>query len=548
MNRFNYLAVLFLLVFFGAGCKKNNNTNSSGAHSAGYNMSSENISTIPKAINTQSFGSSNAPLPSSYFLYNYLPPVGDQGQYGTCIGWSTAYYDKSTLEAVAGNYSSSQLSQTTHQMSAKDLFTAIADNLKNANCNGTNYDAALSLIQSRGVASLAVVPYTNLGTCAQSGVDPSGTADAASHKISTYRALQDASVADYIADVKQNISSNLPVMIGVGEGSGFQNWTGSGVMTAGFSPCGGNPCDGHAQTIVGYDDSKGSGGAFRVVNSWNTTWGDNGFYWVDYNFMFNTLAPKDNSGNYALFVASNSTDTSSPPSPNQNPTSGVDLAAWVEGDYNTTNGSTPTRQTIFNIYNIGTATAPAATGWDLYYVYYNAYNASDYGVIFHDAFNTSIPLNTDTCLGNQCILNVDIPAGNDLANYAFASSVLYQNYTMPNITGDYYLILVVDAGHTLGDVDYSNNIFYTSDLPGYFTNGFNKTGTASTAAFTNTITPNRALLKKSSFNTAVNSTHRNAYTPREIIGFLKAKKASGELDAKANAVVAPANGGISGRR
>jgi hypothetical protein len=118
---------------------------------------------------------------------------------------------------------------------------------------------------------------------------------------------------------------------------------------------------------------------------------------------------------------------------------------------------------------------------------------------------------------------------------------------MPNITGDYYLILVADAGQTLGDVDYSNNMFYTSDLPGYFTNGFGKNGGA-TASFTNTVTPTKAILKKSTFNTAVNSQHRNAYTPQEIIGFLKAKKASGELDAKANAVVVPVNGGISGHR
>ena len=546
MNRFNYVAVLFIVVLFAAGCKKNKNTNS-GSHASGYNFGTENIATIPKAINTRNFGSSNAPLPSSHFLYNYLPPVGDQGQYGTCIGWSTAYYTKTALEAITNNYSSSQLSQTSYQMSAKDLFTAIADNQKNANCDGTNYDAALTLIQTRGVATLATVPYTNLGSCAQSGTDPNGTADAAGHKISTYRALQDGSVADYITDVKQNIASNLPVMVGVGEGSGFQNWTGSGVMTAGFDPCGGNPCGGHAQTIVGYDDSKGQGGAFRVINSWNTTWGDNGFYWVDYNFMFNTLAQRDNSGNYALFVASNSTDTSTHPTPNQTPTTGVDLAAWVEGDYNTATGNTPTRQTIFNIYNIGTATAPAATGWDLYYVYYNAYNAQDYGVIFHDAFNTSIAQNTYSCSGNQCTLNLDIPANSDLAYYGFNTSTLYQNYTMPTITGDYYLILVADAGQTLGDVDYSNNMFYTSEYPGYFTNGFGKNG-GNTATFTNTVTPTKAILKKSSFNTAVDKEHRNAYTPKEIIGFLKAKKASGELDAKARAVVVPANGGISGHR
>lgn len=35
-------------------------------------------------------------------------------------------------------------------------------------------------------------------------------------------------------------------------------------------------------TVVGYDDNK-YGGAFRIVNSWGTGWGDGGFYWVEYN-------------------------------------------------------------------------------------------------------------------------------------------------------------------------------------------------------------------------------------------------------------------------
>ena len=35
-------------------------------------------------------------------------------------------------------------------------------------------------------------------------------------------------------------------------------------------------------TIVGYDDNK-FGGAFRVVNSWGTDYGDNGFLWIKYS-------------------------------------------------------------------------------------------------------------------------------------------------------------------------------------------------------------------------------------------------------------------------
>lgn len=41
------------------------------------------------------------------------------------------------------------------------------------------------------------------------------------------------------------------------------------------------PTTPHALTIVGYDDDL-FGGAFRVVNSWGTDWGDEGFCWIRY--------------------------------------------------------------------------------------------------------------------------------------------------------------------------------------------------------------------------------------------------------------------------
>ena len=38
---------------------------------------------------------------------------------------------------------------------------------------------------------------------------------------------------------------------------------------------------GHAQCVVGYDDEK-YGGAFLIMNSWGSQWGNNGFAWVNY--------------------------------------------------------------------------------------------------------------------------------------------------------------------------------------------------------------------------------------------------------------------------
>jgi hypothetical protein len=39
----------------------------------------------------------------------------------------------------------------------------------------------------------------------------------------------------------------------------------------------------HAMCVVGYDDDKGLGGAFEVVNSWGKDFGDDGYFWLTYD-------------------------------------------------------------------------------------------------------------------------------------------------------------------------------------------------------------------------------------------------------------------------
>jgi C1A family cysteine protease len=41
--------------------------------------------------------------------------------------------------------------------------------------------------------------------------------------------------------------------------------------------------------VVGYDDEKN---AYRIANSWGTDWADNGYGWIDYDFM-KTLLDQD---------------------------------------------------------------------------------------------------------------------------------------------------------------------------------------------------------------------------------------------------------------
>ncbi|MCH7472751.1 C1 family peptidase, partial [bacterium] len=59
----------------------------------------------------------------------------------------------------------------------------------------------------------------------------------------------------------------------------------------------GNNRGGHAMCIVGYNDSIGATGAFKVRNSWGLNWGDDGYCWISYESMKHSTA-----GVYAFYI------------------------------------------------------------------------------------------------------------------------------------------------------------------------------------------------------------------------------------------------------
>lgn len=535
----NLLRLLaFSMVIFAAiiSCKKNasttNNNNTTVLDSGGWS-GMDTPSNVPQAINVANL--TNTTLPSKVDLTPYLPPVGNQGGTNTCIAWATGYYAKTASEAIAFNYNQNQLSSPSYQMSPLALFCEIPDNQKaggkGAICQigTTQFVSALNMLQAVGVPTMAVVPWTTPEIdCSQSRVQSSWLTDGANHKIAYYRVIPAT-----VQGIKQELASNIPVLVGIKESNEFKGYKGTGVITAATFP---SKVGLHAQCIVGYDDNQGPGGAFRVVNSWGASYGDNGFYWVDYNIMVNDMVSYGN----AYYMSTSGIPTTDS-IPTQTTSSVVDIAPWVGTDISTaaSTGVPASRRLYFNIYNVGGATANASSVWNVTYAYVNAFNANDYGVIYHDQFNTTIASNSYSCSNNTgCIFNYNIPGGSSLAKVSFGDPEVYRDYTVPNITGTYYLILVADLNNALGENNLQNNIFYKSgQLPLTFRNGVTQSIDPSSGAIhdgnKNNLEVNVKNLTHSKYNTAVSEKNPNAYTPEEIISFLKIKYQRGELQQKA---------------
>lgn len=528
MKTFSLLVSIlaFSLVLVFSGCKKddpepdiNDSQNATGWYG------DDDMSVIPTTTN-YGFGSDN--LPSSVNLIPKFPPIGNQNPYGTCVAWAVAYNAKTAVNGMASGYSTSELASPSKQFSPKDFFTALDDNAKGNDCNGTNFTTGLDLLQSRGVATLQTVPYENLGNCSQTGLDPSWTNEANKYKIKYYRRIEKS-----VLKIRENLANNVPIVLGAKLSDAFMSWNSDNVMSANTTYDGVGQHSYHALVIAGYDDNKGPNGAFRVINSWSTKWGDYGYIWIDYNFMVNEFCANLNGGDALFIMANEDGDTTPPDEPDPN-VSGVDLIPWVFSDISLDDFYAE-REIEFNIYNIGNQTASPSADWSYIYIYYNAYDADDYGLIFYDQFNTTIPAGTFECpTDNNCIINFPITSGNGFAETVWGTESLYRPYYMPDITGAYYLLLVADAEDVFQEQNEMNNLFYTTNPdPAWFINGIalkSSKKNSQPMQFENDIEFNVNNTHKTKFNTAVNTDNMNAYTPEEIIAFVKAKKRSGELE------------------
>ena len=507
----------------------------------GWNKNTEDYNKYPKQISFKFSSSGNsANLPAKVDLTDKLPPAGDQGQYGTCVVWSVGYGLRSYLNAVSRNLSPQQLADKKNQFSPADLWMAMAAADKGSDCNGSYFEPAFDVLINRGIATMQTAPYTNL----QCGGTPqqAWTSNAANYKILNYRMIAEADMT--VANLKSHLAQGQVISFGARLGDNFMSWRGSGVLSSETYNQPNMQHAYHAIILAGYDDSKGARGAFLVYNSWGADWGDGkGMIWVDYDFFVKNFAD-------GAFVATPDNNVN-PNNDNEidpdNLTSGADLAAYHAFDVPNTTQPGYNRQISFNIYNAGTSPIASSKRWSVVYMYYNAFDANDYGILAHIYFTDEIARGQIVPVQQNYVayaVNKDIPSGKNISAAVFDQpyEYLYMTYYLPPITGYYYMVVMADPFNNVQEANEQNNFFFIANgngYPYYFAKGM-PYGSAPRGSEGNA--PRQPDLGTRSVEAGQNPQHspvtednRNTYTPDEIRSLIMQHKQSGELNEKIRA-------------
>ncbi|MBD3414304.1 MAG: hypothetical protein GF421_07740, partial [Candidatus Aminicenantes bacterium] len=275
-------------------------TSDAGAHATGllFQNPERDPDAIPGAAYIQSLG--QEPLSAdSHTNLAYLPPVDTQGSQGSCVAWAVAYYYKSYQENKEDNRTGEA-----EKSLAQNLFSpAFMYNMIHAQYDrGAYFSDAFRVLNDFGCASLADMPYDDSDY--QTWPDESDFENAVSQRTQCssgeYYYQYMGSDSD-LNQIKQLVLDGKLVVFGIYVYPNFDSIS-SYDNTYTIADQSGSSRGGHAQTIVGFDDNKVTNdgtGAFRVVNSWGTGWGDNGFYWMSYEAI---KASSDLSQGYAYWV------------------------------------------------------------------------------------------------------------------------------------------------------------------------------------------------------------------------------------------------------
>ncbi len=195
-------------------------------------------------------------------------PVGNQGNTGACVGWSTSYlrsWLQYKLKGKKVRYSVRFIWLASKEIDQIEINVPF-------DSSGTYIRDAMKVMKKYGSAPDKLWPFRS--QLPDSSKEKRIKDYAIKNRIGNYYSLRNND------ERRQHLAKKGPFVVGVPV---YTNW--SNISSNGIVPLpGGAFRGGHAILVVGYDDKKK---LFKFQNSWSTSWGKRGFGYFTYDYMEN---------------------------------------------------------------------------------------------------------------------------------------------------------------------------------------------------------------------------------------------------------------------
>ena len=265
-------------------------------------VASEEFTTAKISIaEAHSLIGSSSSLPSSVnnSLLPSFPPIGDQGQLGSCVAWGSTYYQASHEIGLLNGYNNK--TSFTHVLSPKWMY----DLIDGGEDEGSSVSFAYQVLSVNGAASILSFPYNNNYTAWD--LNTQDWIAAMSNRLSSYSLIP--GLNGNLTAIKQALNNGHVLTFATFIDSWQFTIIKRDPLNLNNLHVGEYACTymngqngGHFMTIVGYDDTlwidingngrvdSGERGAFLIANSWGSNWGNHGFIWIAYDAFLSQSA------------------------------------------------------------------------------------------------------------------------------------------------------------------------------------------------------------------------------------------------------------------
>jgi len=237
---------------------------------------------LPQKLKQMGISTYNMPSQLDYSNSSYLPPVGKQME-NSCVGWAVGYYLRTYQQAMDIRWKIKDGDAIYHSRVFSPTF--IYNQINGGKDDGAYMEDAGNLLVTMGASPLSYFPYIPGDYWTQP--DSIAIQAAYPHRIRDWRILYTKyDSRDYIIHkTKEYLNTGDLLVAGIKVGFKFNypmtDHLGNAIITTDYYAN-----YGHAVVVVGYDDyieTPEGYGAFKIINSYGTDWGNDGFAYITYD-------------------------------------------------------------------------------------------------------------------------------------------------------------------------------------------------------------------------------------------------------------------------